>query len=218
MKIFLPVIHVENTDQALRNAVLARDCGANGVFLINHSIRHSKLMEVYDKVRATMGKWWIGINSLGITPVTLFSLIPLDISGVWIDNACIDENSIKQPDAEAILAARRKFRGLLFGGVAFKYQAEVHDVAQTAKIATKYVDIVTTSGPATGSPASVEKVQKMKAAMGNKSLAIASGITPENVDNYLEYVDFFLVATGISYSETELDAGKTASLAAMLNR
>ena len=47
----------------------------------------------------------------------------------------------------------------------------------------------------------------MKAALGDVPLAIASGITPENVGCYLEIADCFLVATGISKSFVDLDAG-----------
>nr|NIN71503.1 hypothetical protein [Gemmatimonadota bacterium]NIO31186.1 hypothetical protein [Gemmatimonadota bacterium] len=50
------------------------------------------------------------------------------------------------------------------------------------------------------------------AAVGGFPLAIASGITPENVGDYLDVADCFLVATGISSSFTELDPVKVRSL------
>jgi predicted TIM-barrel enzyme len=43
-------------------------------------------------------------------------------------------------------------------------------------------------------------------------LAIASGITVQNVDRYLEWADCFLVATGISDSHTELNPSKVRAL------
>ena len=52
----------------------------------------------------------------------------------------------------------------------------------------------------------------MKEAVGDFPLAIASGITPENVADYLDVADCFLVATGISRSFTELDPAKVRSL------
>lgn len=45
----------------------------------------------------------------------------------------------------------------------------------------------------------------MKQAIGEFPLAIASGITPENVSESLDIADCFLVAKGISTSFTELD-------------
>ena len=48
-------------------------------------------------------------------------------------------------------------------------------------------------------------------------LAIASGITPENVLEYVAYVDYFLVATGISRDFHHLDPEKMAALATILH-
>lgn len=52
----------------------------------------------------------------------------------------------------------------------------------------------------------------MKAAVGDFPLAIASGITPENVGEYLPWCDCFLVATGISCSFEELDPERVRAL------
>lgn len=70
------------------------------------------------------------------------------------------------------------------------------------------MDAVTTSGPGTGYAADIEKIRRMKQALGNTPLAIASGITPENIVNYLPHADCFLVATEISRNFTELDPVK----------
>lgn len=55
-------------------------------------------------------------------------------------------------------------------------------------------------------------IQRMKQALGDTPLAIASGITPENVADYLPHADSFLVATGISRSFTELDPVRVQAL------
>jgi predicted TIM-barrel enzyme len=74
------------------------------------------------------------------------------------------------------------------------------------------MDVVTTSGPGTGIAAARAKIVAMKEAVGGFPLAIASGITPDNVADYLDVADCFLVATGISRSFTELDPEKTRTL------
>jgi predicted TIM-barrel enzyme len=74
------------------------------------------------------------------------------------------------------------------------------------------MDVVTTSGPGTGRAAEVTKIQRMREALGDAPLAIASGITPENVDQYLPYADCFLVATGISRSDGEFDSRRVLAL------
>jgi len=70
---------------------------------------------------------------------------------------------------------------------------------------------VTTSGPATAVQADLDKLRLMHEG-ARKPLAIASGITPENVRQYLPYAKYFLVASGISKGWTELDPEKVTRL------
>lgn len=210
--VILPVIHVESDQQAVRNALVARDAGCDGVFLINHGVGHQTLINSYVAVKEVLEDFWVGINSLGREPAAVFSESQVD--GLWTDNAGIDENSTTQPYADSVNRERelRHWNGLTFGGVAFKYQPEVTSVGRVARIAADYMDVVTTSGPGTGVAASVDKIRIMKEAIGEFPLAIASGITPENVGAYLPYSDCFLVATGISHDFTRLDPGRVAAL------
>lgn len=205
--VILPVIHVESQDQAIRNAALAKQSGCNGVFLINHSIGVSELLEAHRRVVEEMPGWWVGVNCLGVHPRQVFGLLNDAVRGVWVDNAQIDERADQQPTGKAILGARATsgWQGLYFGGVAFKYQRTVEDLATAARVAAQYMDVVTTSGPRTGHAASVEKIRMMKNPIGDFPLAIASGLTPLNVTDYLEVADCFLVATGVSSSWSELD-------------
>ena len=119
----------------------------------------------------------------------------------------INENSNIQFDADNIRKAQEESRwqGLYFGGVSFKYQRRVDDLEKASTIAMNYMDVVTTSGPGTGEAADTTKIKRLKKAFGNFPLAIASGITVENVEYYLDYADCFLVATGISRTWAELD-------------
>ena len=203
----LPVIHVVGPEQALRNVSIAHGAGADGVFLINHAIGEKVLLRIHAEVKAAYPDFWIGVNCLGLMPEEVFQMIPENTAGVWVDNSMIREDLESQPRAEqiAIIQRQQKWAGLYFGGVAFKYQRPVKDLVSAAKIASCYMDVVTTSGPATGRAAAVDKIRTMKEALGDFPLAIASGITPENVRDYLECADCFLVATGISRTFEELD-------------
>lgn len=206
----LPVIHVEQMDQALRNADIARGLGADGVFLINHSISSAALLRVCQGVRDRFGDWWVGVNCLDLTPEEAFRRIGPDVSGLWVDNAMVDERSEGQPAAEHIRSAREAsgWQGLYFGGVAFKYQRNVRDdmLPQAARSASAFMDVLTTSGPGTGAAAAQAKIRTLRESLGDFPLAIASGITPANVGDYLSYADCFLVATGISRSFTSIDS------------
>jgi len=203
----LPVIHASTKEQALRNAEIARDAGCDGIFLINHVIGCHTLLEIHATVAAAYPNWWIGLNCLGLNPAAAFSKVTAQAGGIWVDNAMIEEDLEQQDDADAIESARRSagWPGLYFGGVAFKYQRSVVDVQRAALIARNYMDVVTTSGSGTGMAANVAKIRAMKAALGDFPLAIASGITPANIHEYLTCADCYLVATGISKSFDELD-------------
>ncbi|HEX3797600.1 MAG TPA: adenine phosphoribosyltransferase [Verrucomicrobiae bacterium] len=212
--VVLPVIHVEAEAQALKNTEIAFQHDSDGVFLINHSIGSHSLLGIAAQVRRQFPNAWIGVNCLGLDPQEIFERVNENINGIWVDNAMVDERKEVQTEAERILAAREKsgWKGLYFGGVAFKYQREVTDLEGAACIAARYMDVVTTSGPGTGYAALREKITRLKAGLGDRPLGIASGITPENINDYLDTADCFLVATGVSQSFTELDPARVQSL------
>lgn len=208
--VVLPVIHVEDLKQAVSNVAIAQEVGADGVFLINHRISYLKLLDIYQFASAKFPGFWMGVNCLDLEPFRALEEIfkkGLRVAGVWVDNAQIDELSEDQHEPEKVKRFIRmnKWKGLYFGGVAFKYQPQVSNLEKVARIAEHYMDVVTTSGPATGQTADPEKIRRIRRAIMGKPLAIASGITPENVLDYLNISDCFLVATGISKNFTTLD-------------
>lgn len=215
----LTVLHVETAEQTLRNARISRDAQTDGVFLVNHDIPADELLSIHRAVAAEHGDWWVGINCLDLTPLQHLQRIhELDltdsVAGIWVDNAMIDEESDIQLEAQRFLELSQEigWTGLYFGGVAFKYQRPVDDIEQAALKAVPFMDVVTTSGAGTGEAAAVDKIRQMKAALGDHPLGVASGITPENVSDYLDFVDCFLVATGISKSFEDLDPARVKAL------
>ena len=71
----------------------------------------------------------------------------------------------------------------------------------SAKLASRFMDVVTTSGIATGYSADIGKISAFRRGVGDHPLALASGITPENICDYMPWVDAVLVATGINKGE-----------------
>ena len=218
-KVLLTVNHVYNYEQGRKNTEISIDNGADGIFLINHGIRSDLLIPIYEKLRKEFKQIWFGVNLLDNRTKDMFAAIPANMQGVWADNAHIDEYSNEQPEAEEIKDSilNNNFKGLYFGGVAFKYQRKVENYSQAAKTAMNYVDVVTTSGLGTAKAPDVAKIEIMKNALGNFPLAIASGITTENVSNFLPYTDCFLVASGISYDFENLDPEKVKRLADIIH-
>lgn len=210
---FLPVIHAESIDQAINNSRIAIEKGADGIFLIGHRMRTGALLATYNAVVQHLPQGtWIGINFLRepFRP-QLVEVIPMTCPGVWTDQNGIHEspeggmmNSYEALDLYKKLRERDP-NPLWFGGVGFKGQPPTENLTAMAKIATRYMDVITTSGDHTGSAPSVEKVRLIRRAIGDHPIAIASGMTPENVSSFKAYANCFMVASGISRSFTELE-------------
>jgi uncharacterized protein len=216
-KVLLPVIHVETEAQALQQCEVASKAGCKGVFLINHRIKNTKLIPIFDSIFLQFPKLWAGVNFLDLNAKQALLKVPTFCKGLWVDDAYIHEG-VSTFDAMEMWANVMKYENLLyFGSVAFKYQKPVTDVKTVARHAAPFMDVVMTSGDATGSPAWIGKVVAMKEAIGNGHLGLASGVTSNNVKDYLPYVDVFLVSTGISKSFTELDLDSTKQLNDMVS-
>jgi len=215
----LPVVHAEDTAQVLRNIGIAHDSGADGVFLINHSVGPEELLRMYAAARKQYPQFWMGLNLLGLSPLHALERMPDDANGLWADNASITDHGAlpKAIQFAAERASQPKWKGLYFGGVAFKGQEHVEDPALAAKLALPFVDVVTTSGIGTGFAPDVDKIKRMKQAIRKHPLAIASGITPENAQLFMPWADCFLVATGISDSHTEFNRERMARLVKILS-
>lgn len=220
----LPVIHVQSEAQAVRNIQLVISEGAQGVFLINHDFPYTELVPIILNVRERFPYLWLGVNFLGVGGDVAFKILggliqthSCHIDAYWADNAYIDERTpTVQEKADKIQKIRGEsgWDGLYFGGTAFKCQRQVplEYVQKAASIATRYMDIILTSGSGTGISANLQKIINMQKGCDGKTLGLASGVTPENALTYVPYVDCFLVATGISIDFYNLDAVKLRSL------
>ncbi len=210
----LPVIHVLSAEQAVANLSHVAAAGCPGAFLINHDFGIEPFLPILREVRAACPDLWLGVNFLAQPGGIAFPILAdlhrdgASFQAYWADDARIDERSpgapgvAAQPEAEEIarIRAASGWRGLYFGGVAFKKQRRVaaDQYARAASLAMPHMDVVTTSGPATGQEADPSKTRTFRSAVGSAPLALASGITPENAVHYADHVDCFLVATGIN--------------------
>ena len=207
--VILPVIHVVDEGQATRNIQTALNCGAPGVFLINHDFEIDQFLPIIRACRASFPSLWMGVNFLGVTGLNAFGVLGRLVAegtlvdAYWADDACINEHVTSQQDAEAISQARLEsgWEGMYFGGTAFKKQRLVDPQhwQQSARIAAGFMDVVTTSGVATGKPAARDKISDFRLGSDISPLAVASGVTPANFIDYADEVDAVLVATGINY-------------------
>lgn len=211
--VVLPVIHVLDNEQAETNTRLAIEAGCSGVFLINHDFGVDEFLPIIRHVRNKFPDIWLAVNFLAVTGRDAFPVLGnlakegTLVDGYWGDDARIDEFSDKnnQTEAAEILDVKKQsgWDGMYFGGTCFKKQREVlpEHYATSAELATHFMDVVTTSGIATGHAADLDKIKTFRKACGDTPIAIASGITPQNVHQYAELVDCLMVATGINVED-----------------
>lgn len=217
-KVLLPVIHVESLRQVICNISTAISARADGVFLINHRIHNFTLGEIYKFVKNTYGDLWIGINFLDLyLEKAAEKAASLNADGFWTDNAGFYEDGVARVQASKKDLFDDEWEGLYFGGVAFKYQKEVSNFKRVTELADGKMDVITTSGEKTGSAPTISKIRDMSEAASVSSLGIASGITSENVRDFLPFCDCFLVSTGISLDYANLDLEKTKILSEVIH-
>lgn len=202
-RVFLPVIHPVSETVALRSIQTAVDAEADGIWLINQGMLAPEVLAFIPKVNRLFPKLWIGVNLLGTPPDKMIGCIKdLPVGGIWSDYAGINEWQERQMDGEEFRDARKlhNWKGLYFGGVAFKYiEPQVQDnmLPVAARKAAPWMDVITSSGPKTGVAAPTEKAKALREGAGEHPIALASGISPENIEGFLPYVDAYLVASEI---------------------
>lgn len=218
-KVFLPVIHPAHGEDGVFKAIdIALNAGAHGVFVINQGMDIDPLLNCSVKIKRIYPDLWLGVNLLGLSPVETLDYAHL-FDGIWVDDCGVD-NQLSEEELTVggyrFLETKENWNGLYFGGTAFKTQRQITEQATlnaVAKRAGALTDIVTTSGRATGVAASEEKIKAMRAVLGpSVPIGIASGVTPENIEKYLNDADVFLVASGIEKSFGIFDKNKVEKL------
>ncbi|WP_146347221.1 BtpA/SgcQ family protein [Falsiphaeobacter marinintestinus] len=220
--VVLPVIHVLDSARTLKNVEVLLEAGAQGCFLINHDFEPEKFLPIIRDTRAAFPSLWMAVNFLAVTGKVAFPILGqlqsegCQVDAYWADDACIDEDGANA-EAKEIAAVRESsgWDGLYFGGTAFKKQRAVDPsrYGDAAREACPFMDVITTSGVATGQEADLGKIETFRAAIGDRPMALASGISPENAMSYAD-VDCFMVATGINEPGNfyDIDPGRLADL------
>jgi hypothetical protein len=189
----IPVIHMINQNQVMTNVDTCVECGVEKVFLINHVVTVQQLLDCALTIKLKYPKLWVGVNMLGTSTEDALTIDLPEIDGVWCD-ASITPRKAK---------IYRNFKGLFFGGLAFKYQPQPDDLESACIESKQATDVSTTSGPATGKAADVEKIKQIREYLGNHPMAIASGVSIQNIDSYKGIANYLLVASSVT-SKTEM--------------
>jgi hypothetical protein len=184
---------------AYSEATIARNAGADGVFIIdmNNLIVGDELVKLADEVAKRLPGFFVGINDLDANDPaeTIERVAGKNIQGVWSD---------RTGNRELIEAARQKsgWDGILYSGILFKYTAGFYApdsaIPEIVSDALPYVDVPTTSGKGTGVEADLSRLRLIREAAGPEAfLAVASGTSARNVLPQLEYVDSVLASSSL---------------------
>lgn len=214
VKVF-PVIHHLDRETSLEQVQVAKDCGADGVFLISHHGKDDELVIVARDAKQLHQDYLIGINLLTRHPMNA-AILARDngLDMVWADDMGVDSKGCSKEAMELTAFVACNPSVLLFASVAFKYRPPESNPALAAKNALNAGFLPTTSGNGTGQAPDVGKIALMSGAVDG-NLAIASGMTPENVSLYAPYLSHILVSTGISMDEYRIDELKLMALIAV---
>ncbi|WP_291518707.1 BtpA/SgcQ family protein [Acidovorax sp.] len=210
LPLVFPVIHHLNESTTFSEIQVARTCGADGVFLISHEGADLDLLGVARTAIRENAGFPIGLNllSMGCVQACKAALV-VGSNMIWADDMGVDSQGLTAEGREMENLARKEPDLKLFASVAFKYRPHEPDPVSAAAQAREAGLIPTTSGDATGHAPDPRKI----VAMGEGGpLAIASGMTPENVLIYAPALTHILVATGVSRTEHHIDPARLRAL------
>jgi predicted TIM-barrel enzyme len=200
--IILPVIHYSTLSVALENAEIAFQNGCDGVFVINMDYTPETDLEI-PAVCAHIKKLFpnkkVGANFLYADFITMFVNAVDSIDMIWTDDLIPEEH-------DEVIRLQGFVKDIdIFESFAFKYKKADPDFVNTGNNILAKGRIPTTSGSGTGHAAPLEKLIQLSEL---PRLALASGLTPDNVSMFKPYITHALVATGISDSFYTFDPTK----------
>jgi hypothetical protein len=203
-----PVIHYLDHGTTLKQMSLIRRTKADGAFLISHRGNDEELIDIAWQLKRIHSDFKIGINLLSSSPLyAAQKALECGLDMIWADDMGVSSNGLTEMGQNlSVIAKANPYVGF-FASVAFKYQKFEGNPALAAIVAKDAGFIPTTSGAGTGKAPSVDKISTMSYSVG-RELAVASGMTPDNISLFAPYLNYVLVATGISHDDHHLDEDK----------
>lgn len=224
-KTFLVALHAQSMHQVLLEAKkILTPNGAHGVLIVNNGGEISatggypNLFDVAVAIKDRFPNYMVGINPLDLSIAKAIAAMGAAHATYWeleihskdkniLDMLWTDDSGIIEVDGNAVLSsnvANEKLGAKAdkthvphYASIAFKYKTQPKNLEAVAKCAAKEFEVVVTSGNATGAAADVDKIKYIKSLVGDTPLALASGLTRENLSKYLLYIDICIVGTSL---------------------
>lgn len=217
-KRFFVVIHALSMDEygpeayvhIISSAEIAFENGAHGVFLIPDYAKGNFMARSYDLEQYYISLYQryrdenfkIGVNFLS-TKEFGFELIFL---------ASQYQFQMIQMDGRSFISKQDFPEMEIFSGVAFKYSEGVNltgdDLKSACQKVLEHATVPTTSGFKTGISPSLEKIKEIRKYLPSDCrLAIASGVSAENVSDFMEAgaTDFLVASSLLKEKEDKMD-------------
>ncbi len=208
MKLVYPVIHYLNDQLTIEQADLAKQCGADGIFLISHNNNNEQLAPLGTLIKNKYPTFKVGLNLLGDNIINTANIaLQYGLDMIWGDYCGVSSNGLNANGLELKEWKQNNKNINIFASVAFKYQQVEHNPSKAALEAQAAGFIPTTSGSGTGFAPTIDKIKIMSTTTGGL-LAIASGMTCDNINEFKPFLSHILIATGISYDEHRFDPAK----------
>lgn len=208
MPTLYPVIHYLDHETAVEQSDLIVDRALNGMFLISHHGDDDATFTSAVRIKERHPHLQVGVNLLATHPVeAAWRALSARLDMIWADNMGVSSSGLTPNGRALSLLALAHGATQFFASIAFKYQPHEPDPSAATRFALMSGFVPTTSGASTGMAPDLPKIKAMSQA-SQSYLAIASGITPDNLSDYAPHIHYVLVATGIARDAYRIDPGK----------
>lgn len=206
MKKFIPVIHINDDVICLENNLkIIKENNIKDIMLISHGyLNYMELIYLGNKIKSNNKDLKIGYNFLDLKSLDVFKYLlknKIKVDYIWVDNSYVGLNDDVANQLKSLwLEYKSLFNdSIYFGGVAFKYLPQPQYIEKAIEDSKFMMDVVTTTGSGTGYEISKEKIDLFNKIINKEiPLAIASGVSVDNLDNLFDSVNYFLVSSSIS--------------------
>lgn len=205
------VIHAKDDERGVFDAGVAIGAGARSLALIDQYCPIEEVQWIAAAVRRRLPRResvQITVNHLMGTPPLWLEELNCDS---WVDGISVQTNAVR-PAGEYTT----------FGGLAFKGQYDPPEIVErhlrdyAADPHPRFV--VTTSGPRTGEPPTTQKIDWFRSLMPEDArLAIASGMTVDNLPVFLPLATDFFVGTALEDHNLRVDPDKVRAMVALFH-
>jgi predicted TIM-barrel enzyme len=171
---------------------LYRTGGINGVIAENYFCTPRQAEMILDYVAKNHGNLVYGVNLLDNDELNFKLARDYACDFMQIDSVCGHVRPEDDAALEEFLHKNREITGaLLIGGVRFKYQPYLsgRSMEEDLRLGMERCDAVAVTGDYTGQETDFAKIQAFRNIIGNFSLVVAAGTTPENLGQQLALCD-----------------------------